>query len=360
MHNLLKRQLKIYFGDSLQFPAKWQKFVEAVNDAYMQSDVDRGMIERSLDLSSQELLHTNSEMRALISLLSATIESTADGILVVNREGKIVSFNQKFIEMWHIPQQIIESRDDDQALSFVLDQLKDPEGFLNKVRQLYANPEAESYDELIFKHGRVFERYSKPQRIGKAVVGRVWNFRDITDRKRAEEEIKRSYEFQERVMESATNVIFAINLEGKFTLVNQRASQITGYEIDELIGHPFSILFSPQAFSKVNEKYVQIITQGITVSQFEIGLIRKDRKTVVITFSAGPLLQEGKIIGAVGTAEDITERKKMEEEIKKRIKELEDFYDMAVGRELRMKKLKEEKEELKEELEKYKSHSRIY
>jgi len=191
MHNLLNRQLKKRFGESFQIPTEWLKFIEAVNDAYIQSDIDRGMIERSLDLSSHELLHANSEMRALISLLSATIESTADGILVVNKEGKIVSFNQKFVEMWHIPQQIIESRDDDQALSFVLDQLKDPEGFLGKVRELYTNPKAVSHDELRFKDGRVFERYSQPQQIGETVVGRVWSFHDVTDRKRQEEEAKK-------------------------------------------------------------------------------------------------------------------------------------------------------------------------
>ena len=190
MHNLLKRQLKKYFGESFQIPTEWQAFVEAVNAAYMQSDNDRGMLERSLDLSSQELLQANSEMRTLISLLTATIESTEEGILVVDRQGKIVRFNQKFVEMWHIPQQIMESRDEEQILLFALDQLRKPERFLKKVRKLFANPEAESYDELLFKDGRVFERSSRPQRIGQTVVGRVWSFRDITKRRQREEMLK--------------------------------------------------------------------------------------------------------------------------------------------------------------------------
>jgi diguanylate cyclase (GGDEF)-like protein/PAS domain S-box-containing protein len=135
--------------------------------------------------------HAEEDLEKSLSLLRATLESTADGILVVENEGRIVSFNHKFIEMWRIPESILASRDDNQALAFVLDQLKDPEGFQRKVRELYAQPGAESFDVLEFKDGRVFERYSKSQQMGGKTVGRVWSFRDVTERVEAEEMIQR-------------------------------------------------------------------------------------------------------------------------------------------------------------------------
>ncbi len=119
-----------------------------------------------------------------LSLLEAALESTADGLLVVDREGRIVRFNERFARMWGIPSEILQSRDDERALAFVLSQLEDPEHFLSKVRKLYATPEAESFDTLRFRDGRVFERYSLPQRLDSGIVGRVWSFRDVSDRER--------------------------------------------------------------------------------------------------------------------------------------------------------------------------------
>ena len=127
------------------------------------------------------------DLRQLLSLQQATLDSTADGILAVNSAGRITTFNTRFEEMWRFPANILTSLTDQQALKFVTDQLKDPKAFLDQVQQLYDRPEKESFDVLEFKDGRVFERYSKPQRIGHQPVGRVWSFRDVTESKRTEE-----------------------------------------------------------------------------------------------------------------------------------------------------------------------------
>ncbi len=123
-----------------------------------------------------------------LSLLRATLESTADGMLVVDLNGKILSFNQKMADMWEIPAEVFACGDDQRAINAALDKLVYPEEFMTKVIELYRHPEEASYDVLELKDGRTFERYSQPQRIDDVPVGRVWSFRDVTARRQAEEQ----------------------------------------------------------------------------------------------------------------------------------------------------------------------------
>ncbi|MGH9086168.1 MAG: putative bifunctional diguanylate cyclase/phosphodiesterase [Acidimicrobiales bacterium] len=160
----------------------WDGDQAAVMTGTIQDITDRRASEEALRASEQGL-------REAVSLLNATLDSTADGILVVDNEGRIAGFNGKFTEMWEIPQALLDRRDDAAAIAHVLDQLADPESFLAKVNELYAQPDADSYDTIAFVDGRVVERFSIPQRVDGEIVGRVWSFRDVTDRTRLEEEL---------------------------------------------------------------------------------------------------------------------------------------------------------------------------
>jgi signal transduction histidine kinase/CheY-like chemotaxis protein/ABC-type uncharacterized transport system substrate-binding protein len=131
-----------------------------------------------------------------VSLLRATIESTNDGILVVDKTGRIVDWNKRFLELWRIPDELISTRDDDRALAYVLDQLTNSDDFVAKVKTLYNQPEEESLDVLRFRDGRIFERYSRPQYLNNSIVGRVWSFRDITEQKQMEEEILKAQKLE--------------------------------------------------------------------------------------------------------------------------------------------------------------------
>ncbi len=124
---------------------------------------------------------TEAELRESNSLLATTLDSTADGILVVDRGGRIVTFNRAFAAIWALPDAVLEKRDDDEALAAALRLVRDPDEFLAKVHEVYASPDTSSQDVVHLTDGRVFERDSYPRALDGKVVGRVWTFRDITE-----------------------------------------------------------------------------------------------------------------------------------------------------------------------------------
>ncbi len=127
------------------------------------------------------------ELRSALSLNRAVQDSIANGILVVDREGQVITTNAQFAEMWGIPEDFLAIGDDDRLLDYVLKHLKDPDGFLGSVKAIYDDPHAVSQDWIEFKDGRVFERFSQPLVLDGEPRGRVWSFLDITERKLAED-----------------------------------------------------------------------------------------------------------------------------------------------------------------------------
>ncbi len=132
------------------------------------------------------------DLSEAMSLLTATLESTADGILVISSEGKIAGLNEQFLTMWSIPPELMKAESDEPAMRVILSQVKDPESFLARVQELTTDSSAESHDTIDFLDGRTFERYSRPQKVGDRIVGRVWSFRDVTPRRKAQEQAEQA------------------------------------------------------------------------------------------------------------------------------------------------------------------------
>ena len=131
-----------------------------------------------------ELEQANAALQANEEILRNTIESTTDGLLAMC-EGSLVHTNALFREIWHVPNDVIDRRDNTRLAELISRQLDDAEGFLDRLRTLYVTAN-EHYEALHFKDGRVIESYSRPLLRDGGVIGRVWSFRDVTERKRAE------------------------------------------------------------------------------------------------------------------------------------------------------------------------------
>ncbi len=131
------------------------------------------------------------------SRLTATIESTTDGILVVDLNQRVTSYNTRFLDIWQLDRTLADKGIDDELLAMCVVQLKDPEGFMKSVKQLYDHPEATDFSTLFLSDGRILERYSQPQRVGEKILGRVWSFRDVTETRQSEQALKQAKETAE-------------------------------------------------------------------------------------------------------------------------------------------------------------------
>jgi PAS domain S-box-containing protein len=255
------------------------------------------------------------QMAKSLSLLYATLDSSNDAILVVDLNNTWVLHNQQFVDLWQINDEIIAAKDDSAALSYVLNQLEDADGFLNKVRELYADPEASSFDILKFKDGKIIERYSIPQRVDGAVVGRVWSFRNITERKRAEQFLRRESEKNLALLRNASDGIHILDTEGNVIEASDSFCAMLGYRRDEVIG--MNVVQWDAQFTAA--ECMQLVKQQFTKperSQFETLHRRKDGTLINVEVSGYPLELDGTPV-LFNSSRDITARKAAEESLRK-------------------------------------------
>ena len=253
------------------------------------------------------------EIEESLSLLKATLDATTDGILVVDENGKMVNFNRKFTEMWGIPKSVQESRDDNEALAWVLDKLKDPERFIKKVRELYAQPDSKSYDWVEFKDGRIFERYSQPQKLGGKTVGRVWSFRDATDRRLMEMTLKRQARYFEHIFDG----VVVTDLDGRIVDWNPGATRMFGYSKEEAVGQTPGLVHRAEDAPELTEKMLKTMRREGRWSG-EVPFRRKDGSEGVaetLVVSVGD--EYGRPLAAIFVNRDITELARLREEREK-------------------------------------------
>lgn len=314
------------------------QLVDSFNEMLAEIQRRDAALQTARDELERRVEERTAELARSLSLLNATLESTADGILVVDGHGRVTSFNTKFAEMWRLPREIVESRDDDRLLSLVLEQLKDSQAFLAKVRELYAQPELESFDTLDFIDGRRFERYSKPQRLGDQCVGRVWCFRDVSERKRAEEALLESQALYHSLVEHLPAGIFRKDKSGRYVLVNSWFCRLKRMSADELLGktpHELAAYelarrgIEPTAVTRETEFAAQGASHHelILRTGHEIELVEEylgaDGQKIHLRVVKSPVFgSDGRILGTQGLLFDITAMKEAESRLAEAHREL--------------------------------------
>ncbi len=231
----------------------------------------------ALELKTKELAHS-------LSMMRATLESTTDGILVTDEGGTVTGFNEKYVEMWRMPRAVMEARQAKPLREFASQQFKDPQQFIARIQAIEASDLSESYDILEFSDGRVFERHSKVQRIDDRNVGRVWSFRDITERQQAGIVSQRLA----AIVDSSDDAIVGKDLNSIVTSWNSGAERIFGYSAKEMIGTSVMRLIPPDHQAE-EEQILSRIRRGERVDTFDTIRVRKDGQLIDISITVSPI-----------------------------------------------------------------------
>lgn len=250
------------------------------------------------------------ELEQSLSLLQATLESTQDAILVVDLNGQWVLHNQRFLELWNITDAILTSNDDSAALSYVLNQLEDGAVFLSKVMELYAAPEATSFDTLKFRNGKIVERYSIPQKINQQIVGRVWSFRDVSEQVQAKQALKTEAEKNRAILHNASDGIHILDYDGNIIEVSDSFCAMLGYQRDEMIG--MNVAQWDAAF--VGSELLEVVRKQFdnpVRSEFSTRHRHKSGRIFDVEISGFPLQLNGKP-ALFNSSRDITQRLRIE------------------------------------------------
>jgi two-component system, sensor histidine kinase and response regulator len=256
------------------------------------------------------------------SLLKAVFESTTDGLLIVDQDGRVLQFNHRFKELWNIPVDVLATKDDDKLLAFIHDQLLEPDNFFNKVRALYKDPEAISQDQINFKDGRVFERFSRPLKMDQDTVGRVWSFRDVTEQHRREEVLT-------AITDLSPDIISIVGGDGKLLFNSKAAERIHGYGPDELTGKVTFDLIHPEDQALVAAKMQELLGQSGHLTTVQYRYRHKDGSYCWMEATACSQIDNPLIQGIVTISRDITARKQLEDALNNALRLRDEFISIT-------------------------------
>jgi PAS domain S-box-containing protein len=278
----------------------------------------RQRAEQEIRRTNEALKQRTRELAQALVIMRATLESTTDAILVTDEEGNVTDFNDKYLEMWKIPREVLEGGTAGDVREFASRNFADPQGFFDRIAEISASAQ-ESFDLLELQDGRHLERYSKVLFVEGRSVGRVWNLRDVTQRHLSEITSRRLA----AIVASSDDAIIGKDLNSIITSWNFGAEHIFGYTADEMIGTSIMRLIPPNRQAE-ELAILARIRRGERVDHFETIRLAKDGRQLGVSITVSPIKDStGHVVGASKVLRDITERKKTEAALKKAAEDAE-------------------------------------
>ncbi len=254
-----------------------------------------------------------------LSLLNATLESTADGILSIEFASGRMRANTRFQAMWGITPQLFETWRDNDVIAWKARQTVDPEQFLARAREVRAHPEIEAFDVIELKDGRVLERYVNPQRIDGKIMGVVVNFRDVTERRKAEASLTYERDLWQALLDYSPDYIYFKDTQSRFIKSNNaQALSFGAASPEDLAGKTDFDFFADDHARPAFEDEQEIIRTGHPLIGIEEHESWRDGRTESWSLTTKMPLRnrDGKIIGTFGISKDITIIKRTETALK--------------------------------------------
>jgi len=277
----------------------------------------------------REMARVNGELARSLSLLHATLESTADGIVAVDLAGKVISYNTKFTGLWRFPAGMLERGDAREMRLYTAQLVNDPETFLRRMKELEVIPEAEALTVIELKDGRTFERHVFPQRVDKKRVGVVIHWRDITERKGIGEALQRQQTELRALFDLIPAMIWFKDTKNGILRVNKLVATAAGKSIEEIEGRPSREIYPDEA-----DRFYKEDLEVIRSKEPKLGIVEtlrdKDGREIWMRTSKVPYCnKEGEVIGIVVMAEDTTNQKRAAAELEHTHRQLLDISRQA-------------------------------
>ena len=278
----------------------------------------RQRAEQEIRRTNEALKERTRELARALVIMRATLESTTDAIVVTDEKGKVTDFNDKYLDIWGIPREVLEGGTMDVVREFASRNFADPQRFCARIAEIVAS-EQESFDLLELRDGRHFERYSKVLSVEGRGVGRVWSLRDVTQRHLSEITSRQLA----AIVASSDDGIIGKDLNSIITSWNLGAERLFGYSADEMIGTAIMRLIPLDRQAEELEILARI-RRGERFDHFETIRLAKDGRELSVSITVSPIKDSaGHVVGASKVVRDITERKKAEAALKNAAEEAE-------------------------------------